>query len=187
MVEIHVPELSERKEDLPLLERSFISKFAAQYGKTIRGLTPRTQVVLGRHSWPGNVRELENVIGHACMMVISDTIDIHDLPEYLWESEARSVGLADRRQAFPVLPVDAGSREEQEKRLIIQALESASPGVSKPWSQQALESASGNQSQAARILRVGRDALRYKQEAQHCRGLTGHKPRTKRIRHATHP
>src|SRR5712692_5251764 len=59
MVEIHVPRLAERKEDLPLLERHFISRFAAQYGKEIRGLTPRAQILLARHSWPGNVRELE--------------------------------------------------------------------------------------------------------------------------------
>ena len=42
------------------------------------------QILLGRHGWPGNVRELENVIGHAAMMVMGDTIDVCDLPEYLW-------------------------------------------------------------------------------------------------------
>ena len=68
MVEIHVPTLAERKEDLPLLERHFIAKFAAQYRKEIRGLTHRAQILLALHSWPGNVRELENVLGHACMM-----------------------------------------------------------------------------------------------------------------------
>jgi DNA-binding NtrC family response regulator len=39
--------------------------------------------VLGRHTWPGNVRELDNVIGHACMIVLGDTIDVEDLPQYL--------------------------------------------------------------------------------------------------------
>ena len=65
MVEMHVPTLADRKEDLPLLERHFITKFAAQYRKEIRGLTHRAQILLALHSWPGNVRELENVIGHA--------------------------------------------------------------------------------------------------------------------------
>src|SRR6266446_7960612 len=61
MVEIHVARLAERKEDLPLLERHFISRFATQYGKEIRGLTHRAQILLALHAWPGNVRELENV------------------------------------------------------------------------------------------------------------------------------
>lgn len=148
MVEIRVPALLDRKEDLPLLERSFISKFAAQYGKTIRGLTPRAQILLARRPWPGNVRELENVIGHACMMVMGDTLDVRDLPEYVWDSDARASAAAVDlgRSIAPDPAAGAGSLEEQEKRLIVQALETAG----------------GNQSQAARLLRVGRDALRYK-------------------------
>src|SRR5471032_3383935 len=67
MVEIRVPGLRERREGLPLLERHFVARFAEQYGKKIRGLTPRAQIRLSLHGWPGNVRELENVIGHACM------------------------------------------------------------------------------------------------------------------------
>jgi DNA-binding NtrC family response regulator len=144
MVEIRAPKLSERQEDIPLLQRSFIAKFATQYGKTVRALTPRAQILLGRHTWPGNVRELENVIGHACMMVMSDTIDVRDLPEYLWDSSDHTAAVED---AVPQLSGDlVGSLEDQERRLIVQALETAG----------------GNQSQAARLLRIGRDALRYK-------------------------
>src|ERR1022692_3795542 len=73
MVEIQVPRLEERKEDLPLLERHFVARFAAQYKKDIRGLTHRAQVRLSLHGWPGNIRELENVLGHACMMAMGDT------------------------------------------------------------------------------------------------------------------
>src|ERR1700682_3592214 len=79
MVEIQVPRLADRKEDLPLLERHFIAKFAAQYKKDIRGLTHRAQVRLSMHVWPGNVRELENVLGHASMMAMGDTIDVPHL------------------------------------------------------------------------------------------------------------
>jgi len=62
MVEIPLPPLADRKEDLPLLERYFVERFAAQYDKLIRGLTRRAQALLARYSWPGNVRELENVL-----------------------------------------------------------------------------------------------------------------------------
>lgn len=146
MVEIHVPRLSDRKEDLPLLERSFVAKFAAQYAKPVRGLTPRAQMLLNHHGWPGNVRELENVIGHACMMVMGDTIDVRDLPEYLWEPADHAAGLGIEAHLAAAAPDGSVSLEDQERRLIAQALETAG----------------GNQSQAARLLRIGRDALRYK-------------------------
>jgi DNA-binding NtrC family response regulator len=142
MVEIAVPRLTDRKEDLPLLQRHFIARFAAQYGKEIRGLTHRAQIVLSMHHWPGNVRELENVIGHACMMAVGDMIDLQDLPSYL-RSPGRS---AETGPALPAHESEVGTLEEQERLLILQALEAAG----------------GNQSQAARLLRIGRDALRYK-------------------------
>jgi len=83
MVEIQAPRLTERKEDLALLQRHFIARFAAQYGKEVRGLTRRAQIRLSQHSWPGNVRELENVIGHGAMMTMTDLVDVQDLPAYL--------------------------------------------------------------------------------------------------------
>jgi DNA-binding NtrC family response regulator len=141
MVEIHVPSLSERKEDLPLLIGHFVDKFSRQYGKQIRGLTQRARILLARHDWPGNIRELENVLGYACMMVLGDTIDIHDLPEYLRLPGRR----APNAQTLPE-PVAEASLEEHEKRLLGDAMAAAA----------------GNQSEAARALRIGRDALRYK-------------------------
>jgi transcriptional regulator with PAS, ATPase and Fis domain len=139
MVEIHVPSLEERKEDLPLLTAHFIEKFAAQYQKPIRDITQRARIVLARHSWPGNIRELENVIGHACMMVLGDTIDARDLPDYM---RAPNLDAPIQTAAAD----DAGSFDEHEKRVIAEALSRAE----------------GNQSKAARELQIGRDALRYK-------------------------
>jgi DNA-binding NtrC family response regulator len=81
MIELKVPSLAERREDLPMLQRHFLKIFAAQYKKPLAGLTRRAQTLLARYAWPGNVRELENVIGHACMMTESDVIDVRDLPD----------------------------------------------------------------------------------------------------------
>ena len=81
MVEIRLPALAERREDLPLLMRHFVDVFAQQYGKAIEGLTRRAEALLTRYSWPGNIRELENVLGYACMICDSARIDIHDLPD----------------------------------------------------------------------------------------------------------
>jgi DNA-binding NtrC family response regulator len=83
MVELKLPRLVDRKEDLVLLQRHFLAKFARQYQKPLTGITRRAQIRLGRHHWPGNVRELENVIGNASMMAEGQLIDVHDLPESL--------------------------------------------------------------------------------------------------------
>jgi len=151
MVEIQVPRLADRKEDLLLLERHFIAKFATQYRKDITGLTHRAQIALATHAWPGNVRELENVIGHGCMMATAETIDIGDLPSYMQSERPQpsaataSAAHSGQISAEP-LPPGVVSLEDQERLLV----------------QRAMEAAGGNQSKAARILKIGRDALRYK-------------------------
>jgi DNA-binding NtrC family response regulator len=80
-VHLRLPALAERKEDLPLLQRYFVEKFAKEYRKDISGITRRAQTLLSQHSWPGNIRELENVIAHACMMSTGLALDIDDFPE----------------------------------------------------------------------------------------------------------
>jgi DNA-binding NtrC family response regulator len=92
MLEIKLPTLAERKEDLPLLQKFFLDQFAAQLGRSVKGLTRRAQSVLSRYFWPGNIRELQNVIGHACMMAAGDMIDLPDLPEYLHSRESAREG-----------------------------------------------------------------------------------------------
>jgi DNA-binding NtrC family response regulator len=153
MVELRTPALADRREDLPLLEKFLLDKFATQFNKDIRGLTRRAQIVLARHSWPGNIRELENVLGHACMMATTDLIDVEDLPASLRHHE-RTVGAA------------AGNSHEAEQHGDPASL-GGSSGVSfdeheKGLLADALERAGGNQSEAARLLRISRDRLRYK-------------------------
>ena len=142
MVQVHTPALMNRKEDIPLLAKFLIEKYRQQFRKEISGLSERAEIALNRHSWPGNVRELENVIGHACMMAQGQRLDIQDFPEYLrFASPIAQRGL----EAAGANPYE-DSLDSQERRLIADALERAA----------------GNRSQAARLLRIGRDALRYK-------------------------
>ncbi len=136
MVELTVPPLKDRPEDIPLLARHFVKKFSHEFSRKIDGLTPRASIVLGRYAWPGNVRELEHVIGRACMLADSSKIDVQDLPEHLIPHHPP--GNADG--ASPT------SLADHERSLI----------------EEALRAADGNQSQAARRLGIGRDALRYK-------------------------
>ena len=152
MVEISVPSLAERKEDLPLLTQHFVAKFSQQFGKRIRGISPRARLVLEHHSWPGNVRELENAIGHAAMMAEpaideSAEIDVADLPASLLDDPSANHG--EEASALPGQPPTLQqdpSLAEHERQLVVSALDKAH----------------GNQSHAARALGIGRDALRYK-------------------------
>ena len=81
MIEIQLPPLADRMEDLPLLQQHFLRYFSTKYGKELKGISRRAQIVLARHPWPGNVRELENVIGNACIMAQGKIVSEDDLPE----------------------------------------------------------------------------------------------------------
>lgn len=133
IMEINLPSLASRGEDLPLLQRYFLQKFAAEYRKPIAGLTRRAQARLATHTWPGNIRELENVIGHACMMVEGDLIDIDDLPEGL-----QTPGDTDTVHGEPLL-----SLEEVQKQHILRVLEAVG----------------GHKARAAEILGIGRATI----------------------------
>jgi len=133
MVEIKLPGLAERREDLPLLERYFLDKFAAEYNKPVSGMTRRAQTRLAMYSWPGNVRELENVIGNACMMVDGIVIDVRDLPESI-RGRSRDLAVQDETML---------SLEELQKRHMIRVLERVG----------------GNKSQAAEILGISRATI----------------------------
>jgi DNA-binding NtrC family response regulator len=147
MVELSIPSLAQRKEDLPLLVRHFIAKFSQQFHKPVRRITQRASIALSRYQWPGNVRELENAIGHACMMTLDEVIDLTDLPPHL-RGDGQSP--LEEIQSLKDAPVDQAAAssllENNERRLVSDALAKAG------W----------NQSEAARLLRIGRDALRYK-------------------------
>jgi DNA-binding NtrC family response regulator len=133
MVEIKLPGLAERREDLPLLERYFLEKFAAEYKKPVSGMTRRAQTRMAMYSWPGNVRELENVIGNACMMVDGIVIDVRDLPEPI-RLQSRELSVPDETMI---------SLEELQKRHTMKVLERVG----------------GNKSQAAEILGISRATI----------------------------
>lgn len=131
MVQIELPRLGDRREDLPLLERFFIDQFAEQYSKPIKGLTPRAQIVLARYAWPGNIRELKSVLGSACMMAEGETVDVRDLPERIRVRAAESKS----EETDELLPL-----AEVERRHVLRVLEHVA----------------GNKVQAAKILGINR-------------------------------
>lgn len=132
MVEITLPRLVDRREDLPLLQRYFVEQFATTYGKHITGFTRRAQVRMSVYGWPGNVRQLENVIGSACMLADSPVLDVDDLPVDLQEAQLQQFDTD-----------DLVSLEEVQRRHVLRVLEHVS----------------GNKARAAEILGVGRGTI----------------------------
>ena len=83
MVEIRLPSLADRKEDLPLLLRYFVQKFGNAYNKRLEGFTRKAEIAMTRYAWPGNVRELEGAVGAAAMLAEPPLIDLDDLPQQI--------------------------------------------------------------------------------------------------------
>jgi DNA-binding NtrC family response regulator len=83
ILEIHVPSLLERPEDLPLLLRHFLDTYANEYEKPGLALTHRAELVLNRYPWPGNIRELQHLIASCAMVADEASIDVRDLPEWI--------------------------------------------------------------------------------------------------------
>jgi len=133
-IQIRLPSLTERLEDIPLLVHFFLKKYNEAYGKSISGLTRRAQAVLLQHSWPGNVRELENVISSASITTGGDFIDLADLPEGLQHRGPRSAAGDDWRPL---------SLEEMRKMHI----------------HRVLDMCQGNRLRAAQVLGIGRTSL----------------------------
>lgn len=132
MSEIALPGLAERQEDIPLLERYFIEKFAKAYDKSITGFTRRARIRMSACAWPGNVRQLEHVVGGACMMADGSVLDIQDLPESLQKAPPEGGNT-----------LELLSLEEVRNRHVVRVLEHVG----------------GNKVRAAEILGVGRGTL----------------------------
>ena len=90
-VEIHLPALRERREDIPVLALHFLSHYASRYRRAIRGLDPAALQSLMQYSWPGNVRELEHTLERAVLMCRSEQIQPADLGLGLQRSQAQNL------------------------------------------------------------------------------------------------
>ncbi len=83
VITIRLPTLSERSQDIPILIDYFIKQFAAQHGKSIKGMSPAARHKLLAFNWPGNVRQLRNVVESMVVVDYDGLLDVDDLPEEL--------------------------------------------------------------------------------------------------------
>jgi DNA-binding NtrC family response regulator len=134
VVDINMPPLREREEDLVMLVQMFIGKFSARLGKEITGISDQALQVLRDHDWPGNVRELEHVMERACVLCDTSTITSEHLPLELQEQDK---GTPQQHQAVTLL-----EEENEEVRIV-----------------NTLKRTFGNKAQAARLLGMDRSTL----------------------------
>lgn len=146
IIPVRLPALRERRDDILVLANHFIDEFNREFKKDVRGISKETAKAFQEYHWPGNVRELRNVIERA--MILEN--EAYILPEHL-PLELLSVPAPVRDAVGPAaisLPPGGLDIEEVEKELIRQALEQVK------W----------NQTRAARLLNLTRDALRYRMQ-----------------------
>jgi two-component system response regulator AtoC len=142
---LHVPPLRERKDDIPVLAAYFLSYFCEKYNKkAIKGYSPEAERLLVSHDWPGNVRELRNVIERIVVLESGDTILPEHLPKEIGTKKAMPSSGGTGTTAF-ALPEGGISLDDVEKKLIVQALERTH----------------NNKTQAAKLLQISYDTLRY--------------------------
>jgi DNA-binding NtrC family response regulator len=138
VVPIDIAPLRERREDIPELVHLFISRFSGESSKPIAGITPEAMQILVNYHWPGNVRELQNILERACALAKGTILDASDI-----HIDSRPASAADSADHF--LP-EGMTLEQWEDEMI----------------QEALKRSNGNKSQAARLLGLSRNALRYR-------------------------
>ncbi len=80
VVNVDIPPLRERKEDIPLLSAAFLKEFNGENGKSIQGISQKAGALLYNYAWPGNIRELRNCIESAVVLSRTDVIEVEDLP-----------------------------------------------------------------------------------------------------------
>jgi DNA-binding NtrC family response regulator len=156
VIPIQLSPLAERTDDIPDLVTHFVGQFNDEFKKNTQGVSEEMLDCMMRYRWPGNVRELRNVIERAMILENKSELDLTDLPEELvhYTSAAETDGgepgeAGAASTGSPITLPDGGiSLREVEYELV----------------RQALEQTRGNKTRAARLLRISRDALRYKAE-----------------------
>jgi len=120
-VQLHLPPLRDRRDDIPLLAQQFLLKFAQQFKKKARRFSQQALAALEEQNWPGNVRELENVVQRAVVLSEDQTVDMMHLP-----TSMRSTRIAIATGMGEAAPQTSRSYEDEVRRfkrsLVVRAL-----------------------------------------------------------------
>jgi DNA-binding NtrC family response regulator len=100
VIEIHMPPLRDRRDDIPLLVKHYIGAFAQESGKAIRDVDYEAMKAMMAYDWPGNIRELRNTLERATVLAEGDVITLHDLPDKLRAIDVEGIATSSLRQAM---------------------------------------------------------------------------------------
>ena len=156
VVNLKMPPLRERREDVPLLARAFIERFNRELNRTtpITGFSAEAEVVLTAYDWPGNVRELENAMERAVLLSEGPIVLPESLPEKLWGAKATS---------GPTVAAGGGDAQSLAPGLFRDlSLKRASRELEEAFIRAALRQTRGNRTRAAELLEISHRALLYK-------------------------
>jgi len=141
---IRIPPLCERPEDTLPLTKYFIQKYNEEFHKNVQRISKGVEDFLQNYNWPGNVRELKNVIERAMILVEEDTLLMEHLPMEILGQASKQGGVIEGIR----IPPEGISLEKVEEALV----------------KQALKMTNRNQTKAAKLLDISRDALRYRMQ-----------------------
>ncbi len=158
IIAIFIPPLRERKEDIMPLVDFFIDRYSRKFKKSVRGVTADTRRLLMGHNWPGNVRELKNSIERA--MILEDEQLLHSV--YLPFSVGESGGLTAFERSTSADAAQHLANGRTLPRLYIPEGGTSLEEVERAMVELAMKQANNNQTHAAKLLDISRDALRYK-------------------------
>jgi len=116
VIEIHMPSLRERRDDIPVLIKHFMEFFAKEAGKTIKDIDYEAMQALLACDWPGNIRELRNTIERATVLADGEVITMHDLPDKLRTLDIEGISTSSLRQALDTFERDYIRRSLQENK-----------------------------------------------------------------------
>ncbi|NOY91594.1 MAG: sigma-54-dependent Fis family transcriptional regulator [Deltaproteobacteria bacterium] len=158
VVQVRLPALHERVEDLPLLLNHFVQYHAERLGREIVGFTDAALELLRPYAWPGNIRELENVVERCMLFCDGDRIDVTHLPPELREASAQKLAQAsnvDVQAERVTAAADDGAGLKE-------AVREATSRLERELIVRALEKTGGNVTHAARLLKISRKSLQTK-------------------------
>jgi DNA-binding NtrC family response regulator len=150
VIKVRVPSLNERPEDILPLAKHFLMEFNQKFDKRFTRISPQTEDALIAYQWTGNVRELKNLIERGVLIGRGPELTLKDIGMESTKNSGEMLGEAEGKRGFTPIPIEGMD------------LQSAQESFERYYIKEALRMARGNESKAARLLRINHHTFRYR-------------------------